>query len=431
MCYNYTNHNNGGSKLSTIGIIAEYNPFHLGHKYHLELSKKITNSRYSIAVISGSFVQRGEPSLIDKWTKARMAIDNGIDLVIELPFIFSVQSAELFAYGGISLLNSLKIVDYVSFGSEIGELKDLYPIAHILVEEPPIYNQLLKKHLQRGESFPVARSRALEEYFTKYNKNHYNLDINKIIKSPNNILAIEYLKALKKLNSNIKPVTIKRFGSQYNDVELKNKIASATAIRKKILEENELSSVKDYLPQETYDNLESYINQYHFFNSLDNYNQIIHYLLRIEGNEKLSRIMDVEAGLDNRIVEKSGEFNDIESFVSSIVTKRYPRSRIQRILVHLMMNLYKENFIDLYLHHPAYIRVLGSNKKGFYLINKIKKKTDIPIIIKFSDHHNLKNPNIDRIISFDKKSTDLFFLGLNTRKPLTNMDYYTSPYIKK
>ena len=417
--------------MSVVGIIAEYNPFHFGHKYHLELSKKITNSEYSVAIMSGSFVQRGEPSLIDKWTKAKIAVENGIDLVIELPFIFSVQSAELFAYGSIALLNSLKIVDYVSFGSEIGELEYLYPIADVLVKEPAHYKELLKKYLQNGNSYPVARSYALEDYFDKYDNRLNSQNINEIISAPNNILAIEYLKALKRLNSNIKPITIKRIGSHYNDPKLNNKIASATAIRNSLLESKNISIVQDYIPKVTYDYLVDYLNNFSSFNSLDNYNQIIHYLLRVQDKKYLASIMDVEAGLDNRIVEKSYEYNDIEGFINSVVTKRYPRTRIQRILIHLMINLSKDTFKELSSHHPAYIRILGSNDKGFYLIKRIKQKTDIPIITKYSDHHSLKNPHINRIINFDKRATDLFFIGLNTKQPLTNMDYYISPYIKK
>ena len=417
--------------MSVVGIIAEYNPFHHGHKYHLELSKNITNSEYSVVVMSGSFVQRGEPSLIDKWTKAKIAVDSGVDLVIELPFIFAVQSAELFAYGSIALLDSLKIVDYVSFGSEVGQLECLYPIADVLVEEPILYKQLLKKYLQQGNSFPVARSHALEEYFSKHDTRFFSEEIKRIISTPNNILAIEYLKALKRLRSNIKPITIKRVGSQYKDPELSNKMASATAIRNKLLESNDISTIKKYVPETTYDHLIDYINNFFTFNSLDNYNQIIHYLLRIQGKRKLSNIMDVEAGLDNRIVEKSYEYSNIEEFINSVVTKRYPRSRIQRILVHLMLNLYKDTFKELSSRYPAYIRILGANEKGFYLIKKIKQKADIPIITKYSDHHSLKDPYINSIIDFDKRSTDLFFLGLNANKPLTNMDYFISPYIKK
>ena len=160
--------------MKVIGLITEYNPFHLGHKYHLTMSKKLTNSDYSVAIMSGSFVQRGEPSLIDKWTKAKMAIDNGVDLVIELPFIFSTQSAELFAYGGIALLHSLNIIDYVAFGSELGSLSYLEEIAQILVDEPPSYKERLKKYLKEGNSFSVSRSIALEDYFNQCKSNRKN-----------------------------------------------------------------------------------------------------------------------------------------------------------------------------------------------------------------------------------------------------------------
>lgn len=419
--------------MNVVGIIAEYNPFHYGHKYHLNMSKKITNSKYSIAVMSGSFVQRGEPSLVDKWTKAKMAVDNGVDLVIELPFIFSTQSAELFAYGSIAMLQNLNIVDYVSFGSELGSLNTLQEIAKILVEEPPYYKHCLKKYLNIGNSFSVSRSSALVNYFAKYNNNKINsLEIKEILISPNNILSIEYLKALIKLKSNIKPVTFKRTGSGYHESSLNNKIASATAIRNTLLNKaSNLDDVKDFVPHETFNHLLSYIKYYNHFNSLHNYNQIIHYLLRIRDINKLINISDVEKGLENRIVEKSTKHNDINSFIQSIITKRYPKTRIQRILIQLMMDLDKSTFLKLYSHYPSYIRVLGANKNGFNLLNKIKEKSNLPIIIKYSDYRNLDNPYIDKIISFDKRATDLFFLGLRGDQPFMNMDYYTTPYMKK
>lgn len=155
--------------MKVLGLITEYNPFHFGHKFHLDTAKEITGAEYSIAIMSGSFVQRGEPSIVDKWTKAKMAIDNGVDLVIELPFIFSTQSAELFAYGGVALLHGLKIVDYLVFGSELGSLDYLKEIATILVEEPPYYKKSLKNYLDMGYSFSVSRSNSLEDYFNKYN----------------------------------------------------------------------------------------------------------------------------------------------------------------------------------------------------------------------------------------------------------------------
>lgn len=235
--------------MKVVGLITEYNPFHLGHKHHLDMSKNITKADYSIAIVSGSFVQRGEPSLVDKWTKAKIAIDNGVNLVLELPFIFSTQSAELFAYGSIALLNKLNIVDYVVFGSESNNLNFLNKIASILIEEPLCYKNSLKHYIDLGNSFPVSRSNALEDYFLKYKiKDKDSQSINNTLKMSNNILAIEYLKALKNLNSKIKPITIQRIGSNYKDSLLNQDIASATSIRQTILNNgNNIGLIKESL----------------------------------------------------------------------------------------------------------------------------------------------------------------------------------------
>lgn len=417
--------------MKVLGLIAEYNPFHLGHKYHLEKSKQITNSNYSIVVMSGSFVQRGEPSFIDKWTKAKMAIDNGIDLVIELPFMFSVQSAELFALGSIKLLHSLNIVDYIAFGNELGSLDDLKKVARILIEEPPYFKQQLQEYLNKGHSFPMARSNALKDFSNQYkDRMKTSKDIQNILKMSNNILAIEYLKALISLNSNIEPIAIKRIGSLYGDEDLSNTIASATGIRNSILN-NGINSIKEYVPTETFRHLVNYIDKYEQFNTLDNYRQIIHYLLQIDDKKYLTDIMDIEPGLENRIVAKSTKYKDIDYLVQSITTKRYPKTRIQRILVHLMANLKKSLFNELSTHYPLYIRVLGMNRNGFKLVNKIKENCNLPIITKFADYKQYNNIHLHKIISLDKISTDLYFTGLNNTKPFIDMDYYTTPYIVK
>ena len=415
--------------MKVLGLVTEYNPFHFGHKYHLEHSKALTGAEYSISIMSGSFVQRGEPSLVDKWTKAKMAIDNGVDLVIELPFIFASQSAELFAYGSLCLLDSLNIVDYLSFGSELGDLHYLKAIADILVEEPSSYKKSLKEYLNLGNSYPVSRSNAIVDY---YNSLYSNVDTNKlqdVLKNPNNILAIEYLKALKVLNSSIEPVTIKRIGSAYGECSLNNKISSATGIRHALFSK-EISSIKGYVPDNTFHYLIDYINKYNKFNTLDNYSQTIHYLLNIDTKNILKDIIDVETGLENRIVNASSIYKNSLDLVDEILTKRYTRTRIQRILVHLIMNLTEKNFRELSHHYPNYIRVLGANDKGIYLLKNIKEKSNIPIITKFAHYTKYNNPYLDRIINFDKRATDLFFLGLKGNIDYMDMDFYTSPYIK-
>lgn len=413
--------------MTILGLITEYNPFHYGHKFHLEESKKKTKADYSIAIMSGAFLQRGEPSFIDKWTKAKIAIDNGVDLVIELPFIFSSQSAELFAYGGIKLMDSLNIVDYISFGSELGEIEPLQEIASVLLDEPKYYQNQLKYHLSLGLSFSKSRSNAIKEYFDYISSNNHN-NYSEILNKSNNILGIEYLKALKKINSSITPITIKRSGSNYNDLNISKGFASATALRN-MVNKNGLQSIKNIVPNKTYILLQEYINLYHSFNNIENYNQILIYLIRTIEKTKLQNLLDIEPGLENRIIDKANKYNNITEIINNIITKRYPRTRIQRIFIHLLHQLDKGSFKELYNYYPSYIRVLGSNKKGLQLLNMIKNKSDLPIITKFADHRQLNSKSLDKVLMFDKKSTDIFFLGINTDKVLSNMDYYISPYI--
>lgn len=410
--------------MKVVGFITEYNPFHFGHKVHLEEAKKITNSTHSIAVMSSSFVQRGEPSLIDKWTKAKIAIENGVDLIIELPFIYSAQSAELFAYGGVNILNSLCIVDFLAFGSEIGKIEPLDKVASVLNKEPIIYKKNLKKYLNLGLSFSEARSLSLSSYFTD---NHYNYT--EILKQSNNILAIEYMKALKRLNSCIKPITIKRQGNDYKDENITTTIASATGIRKSILE-NGLESIKDYVPKETFLELEEFYNKYNHFNYLDNYNEIFQYILRTSTKENLLKIMDMEKGLENRILDKGSLSSDINIVIDNIQTRRYPKTRIQRIFIHLLNELFGYTIREIYEESPSYVRILGSNKKGLELLNKIKESSNVPIITKFADTKYIKDDYIKKTLKLEEKATDLFFLGLSPKKPLINMDFLTSPYIK-
>ncbi|MDR7856371.1 nucleotidyltransferase [Tissierella sp.] len=414
--------------MTILGLITEYNPFHYGHLYHLEQSKINTNADFSIAIMSGSFLQRGEPSFIDKWTKAKMAINNGVDLVLELPFVFSSQSAENFAYGGVKLMDSLNIVDYLSFGSEVGELEPLLQISNILSNEPVSYKEMLRNNLSTGLSYSVSRSNAIEEYTNTFSTDS-QFDYKEILSKSNNILGIEYLKAINKTNSKIKPITIKRSGSSYNDLDLSNGHASATGIRN-IVKKKGLNSIKSLVPIETYNCLEEYLCKYNNFNYLENYNQILLYLILSTEKEKLEGLIDIENGLENRIKDQGVKSNNIKEIINSIVTKRYPRTRIQRLFVHLLNNLYKDNFEQLYKSYPSYIRVLGANKNGVLLLKKIKENSTLPIITKFADYKHLDNKELEDILIYDKKATDLFFLGLNHPTLLSNMDYLISPYIK-
>lgn len=410
-----------------VGLITEYNPFHNGHKYHIEKAKLITNSEYTISVMSGNFLQRGEPALVDKWTRARMAIDNGVDLVIELPTIYACQSAEIFGYGAVEILNSIGIVDNLVFGSEIGDIDKLFSISKILVDEPHEFKKYLKKYLSKGLVFPKARSNAIIEYLNFSNKFIDNLEF--ILSNPNNILGIEYLKALIKTKSKIKPYTIKRIGSNYNDVFLTGNISSATAIRKSIFE-NGVRSIKNTVPKETYYHLEKFTSIFNTFNHLSNYNQLLMFLIRVK-NDYLKNILDVENGLENRIISCFNNNNNILDAIKCIKTKRYTLTRIQRILIHILLDITNESFIDITKKGPQYIRILGASKNGLKILNKIKSNSSIPIITKFSNYKRYNNPSLNKMLELDKLATDIYFLGIDTNRPTSNMDYKTNPYIKK
>lgn len=415
--------------MSVVGIVAEYNPFHNGHKYHLEKSISLTKSNYSIALMSSSFLQRGEPAFVDKWTRAKMAVDNGVDLVIELPFIYASQSAELFSLGAIKILNSLNIIDYLSFGSENGNLEPLNIIADILANESPKFKEILAHNLALGKSFPVSRSIAIEaELEDKKLNNAYNSKA--ILKQSNNILAIEYLKALKNTDSNIKPVTIKRKGSGYKESSLSNFISSATAIRATIVKED-LHAVIDHIPTETYFLLKEFLTKYKDFNSLENYKEIIRYLFLIKDREEIKNLFDVEEGLENRIIKFIKKYDTIEGIVDSISTKRYASTRIQRIFIHLLMDLYRDDIKRAYFSNPGYIRILASNIKGLELLSKIKSSTSIDIVTKFSNYKKFNNQTMNEFLYFEKKATDIYYLGLNEKSPSVDMDYYNTLYIKK
>lgn len=302
-----------------LAIIAEYNPFHNGHLYHLQNSIKTSGANYTVAVISGNFTQRGSTSLIDKWSKAQMALKNGIDLVIELPLLYSISSAENFAEGAIKILNNLNIVDYISFGTETNDIAILNNIANVLYKEPKDYKNLLSHELSKGISYPKARENALLMYLGDIRKYGNTLS------SPNNILGIEYLKALKKVRSNIMPITMKRIEVGYNELSYKNNIASATAIRD-IVKNNALDLLQNLVPQSTYNILMENIKVGHIVPDLSTFEKQIIYNLRKMSIQEIANLADVSEGLEHAIKNTANSCNSIVEFLNTIKSKRYTRN---------------------------------------------------------------------------------------------------------
>ncbi len=395
--------------MKILGIIVEYNPFHNGHLYHLQTSKELTKCDYTVAVMSGNFVQRGEPAIVDKWKRTMMALKAGVDLVIELPVVYATSTAENFAYGAVKLLDSLKIIDCISFGSEKGELSELIKIAEILLEEPIHYRKALKEYLKTGITFAKARELALKKVTN-------NNEIEKILQTSNNILAIEYLKALKKIDSSITPFTIKRRGSLYTSLELKGEFASASSIRKHIFEKG-LEDLEKYIPNFSKEILQSSFEKKQGPVSLEDFSNILIYLLR--NHIPLNHIFDVSEGLENKIYKASYKTNNIEELIKLIKSKRYTESRIKHILTHLLLKIDKQIFEEF--DGPNYIRVLGFNEKGKKVLKEIKKKSSLPIITKVSQYKSkLSNT---KMFEKDLFATDTYTLAYKNSS-IAGLDLY-------
>ena len=388
-----------------LGIVAEYNPFHNGHLYHLEQSKKITSSNYTVAVMGGNFTQRGSTSLIDKWSKAQTAIQCGIDLVIELPVLYSISSAENFAEGAVKILDSLKVVDYISFGAETEDLEILNKLADVLLKEPKGYKTLLSHELKKGLSFPKARENALMMYLGDIRK-YAN-----VLSSPNNILAIEYLKALKKLNSTIQPVSIARYEAGYNDLSFTGNIASSTAIRN-MIKNNGFNALRNLMPESSYSNLIQNLKLGHVIPDLSVFEREIIYLLRKMSVQEIAELPDVSEGLEASIKNAANSCNTLIEFLNIIKSKRYTSTRLQRILLYTLLGITKKD-MALSRKTQPYIRVLGLNNRGKFLISEIAKanpKLEIITSVKrFCDE--CSNKNLISMLDKDIWATNVYTIG--------------------
>ncbi len=412
-----------------LALIAEYNPFHNGHLYHLKESKKITGASHTIALMSGNFLQRGEPALVDKWNRAKMAILNGVDLVIELPTIFACATAELFAWGGVKLLDDLGVVNSLVFGSEAGDLSSLNMLAKILLESPQSFESKLKSFLSQGMPFPAARSKAMKHYCITHLG--YHTDIHKMMSSPNNILAIEYLKALNKLDSPINPKTITRVNATYHSKEIKNKIASATAIREKLRKTPlSLTEIKNVVPKPTYESLSLAYSRGLAPVFEEDFSQAILASIRRMDSKDLVRYFDVKEGLENRISKSGHNSNDLSSLYGSIKSKRYTLTRIQRICIHILLNLDKDIIKKYKTLGPRYIRVLGLNNKGREILRLCKQKSKLPIISKIP--RNIPwDSTIEEMLQVDIKASSIYGLALGDSNYASKiMDFYEKPYYK-
>lgn len=402
------------------GIIAEYNPFHNGHAYHIQQTRELTGADYVVVVQSGNFVQRGAPAIVDKYCRTRMALLNGADLVLELPTAYACASAEGFASGAVSLLQGLGCVDILSFGSEQGNLALLDSYARVLTEEPSAYQELLRAFLKQGLSFPLARSKALQEYFS------YGQDIlpcslydqdcryeSEILNQPNNTLGIEYLKALRLLDSNITPFTIKRRSSGYHETTLDAEFASATALRQALLSNAAAFSpvIQTHMPDKSGTCLADYLKE-KLPLTQDDFSSMLYYQLLSKSEEALAAYTDMTPELANRIKKQLTTYQTFSTFADSLKTKQLTHTRITRALFHVLLQDYQSDAdARKAADFPSYARILGFRRDSQPLLGKIKQTASIPLIAKAADGERIIKDfegNTDRELLLSMFRQDLF-----------------------
>lgn len=399
-----------------VAIISEYNPFHNGHAYQITKVRRMFEGAKIISIMSGSFTQRGTPSLLDKWTKAKLAISGGCDLVLELPFTSAVRSAQDFARGAISLISKLGIVNAISFGAETSNLHQLQSAAAVFANEN--FPAKIKSEMSHGIPYAAAVTKILSAVT--------NVDEN-ILRQPNTILAVEYLRGLPK---NIQPILIPRIGAGYNDPTLTENFSSATAIRQAVYEKiPQWKKISKSVNEQTLTELQA-----EKLNVLVDEKLLLRPLLTkifTTSPNDLRKIYGMREGLENRLINAAKSAKTFDEFVSNIASKRYPISRIKRLLLYVLLNITAEKISEL--QDADFVRVLAFNEVGQALLKKIRTTSSLPIVTKISQHLTERELFDEKIFPYKKKlaldvlSTDLRGILFTTpRSP--RQDFLSTPY---
>jgi predicted nucleotidyltransferase len=382
--------------MKAVGVVVEYNPFHNGHLFHLQQAKEQTGADISIAAMSGNFLQRGEPALVSKWARTNMALEAGVDIVFELPYRFATQHAEIFAEGAVSILTSAGC-DVLCFGSESGDMEAFNKTIAFLEENHEEFQESIRFYTKEGYSYPKSialgfQSLAPSESF---------IDISK----PNNILGLHYIQAIISQKSSMKAETITRKNAGYHDQHFASAtIASATSIRKALFgAAGEIESIKQYVPETTYDQLINYRDHYGGFHSWENYWTLLKYKLLQSNSSELREIYEVEEGLENRLLAAAASSGSFQQFMKDIKTKRYTWTRLQRVCLHILTNTRKET-MNTSQKTVNYLRLLGATEKGRSYLNYMKKDFSIPLVSKLSA---FSDPDIE----LDIKASRIYALG--------------------
>ena len=393
--------------MKVAGIIAEYNPFHNGHKYHLEMTREIADA--VVAVMSGDFVQRAEPAVISKFSRARTAVDCGVDLVIELPVFWSMAGAQRFAFGGVSLLQSLGCIDYLCFGSECADINRILLVSKAL--ESVEVSDYIKNHLSASKTFASIREEAIKSFLGE--------DLSELLKTPNDILGIEYCSALLKLGSDIEPIPIKREKVSHDSENVNGAFASASYIRELIRTKKDFFP---FVPHESFNLICDEINNLKSPADIRNIERAVLMKLRNMKASDFDGIPDISEGIENRIISGARKCSTLDELYDDVKTKRYTHSRIRRIVLSAFLDLNEMP------QSVPYIRVLAFNDKGAQLLKRIKTLSDLPIIVNKSDYQRCEE-DVKRVFEKSVQVSEIF--SLMTPRVLPFSTEFTTKIYKK
>lgn len=470
-----------GKTMKVNGIIAEYNPFHNGHFYQLKTSREQTGADYTIVVMSGNFTQRGEPAILSKFTRAEMALRCGADLVLELPAFFAAGSAEFFAAGAAALLDRLGVVDHLCFGSECGDAGKIMELAQVLAKEPKEYQELLRRKLTRGINFPAARASALQEYWQNLRPEDMEentrswKDMADILNAPNNILGLEYAKALLRRGSRIRLSTVRRKGSDYLTDKIEGEFSSALSLRQVLLKEEKgktgnsrdlrtweqiteipepeiqrqkstaseslcaadnrllntqpLEILRSRMPEEAYLCLVRELKKVLPMQKND-FSGLMHYKLLLDEASGYEKYMDMTRELSDRIRNLLYQYRDFDSFCSALKTRDLTYTRISRCLLHILLNITGEQISRCQaLDYAPYARILGFRKSASPLLSAIKANASIPMISRLADAEHILEKDALEMLTEDIRISHIYnsVSALKSKQPMRNE--YSTPIV--
>lgn len=361
-------------------IICEYNPFHFGHWYHIQKAKELSGCDGVLCIMSGNFTQRAEPTIVDKYVRASMALNGGADIVVQMPTAYACSSAEIYALAGVKIANSFKNVTHISFGCECENFELLKELANYLADEPEEYKEALKKYLDEGNSIVLSRQKAIEQLVKEEKVSFSNItETIDALQQPNNILALEYLKALKRTNSSIEPIFVERGCSEYHSEDINGKDTSATAIRSRLLKTEKTSKVKRLMPKFSYALLKDHLKDFGL-PSLELFNDICMFKLKTTSKDVIKNIYDVTEGLENRFKECSKDKKILNEVLLDVKSKRYTYTRLKRIVLRLVLDIEKSVIEKIYeIDKLPYIKVLGFSSENPELLSEVNANTDLII----------------------------------------------------